>query len=474
MASLHEQKGDRPGWKIRFRDDDDRQRVLWLGKCAKRDALTAHRHVEQLLSAKELNGCVDPKAVQWANGLDARLRDRLLSLGVLNNQSVSDVPRTVLAYMRAYIKSRTDWKKPENYERAVDLLEKYTGEDRPLASLTLGECERWHRWLMDDKNGAGLSPNTAGQHVKRCRQMMRQAVNERLIERNPLVGIKIDLRSDTSKNRFIDADAAVALLNACPDQEWRTLYALARYGGLRCPSEVLRLRWTDIGWDRGRFKVRASKTERYGKGERIVPLFPELKAELDALYSLAAPGMNCPADSYIITRYRSNESNLRTRFHKIVDVAGVERFPKPFMALRASRRTELEGTGRFPNHVLNDWFGHSGAIAETHYLQTTEADYTEALQGSAVVTPVVTTQPGREATRGGEDAEKPTKSPLETRGVASGVGKDTPHRIRTCNLRFRRPMLYPIELGVLVWQLAGNYSGTLNSRKTSLNCFPSS
>ena len=25
----------------------------------------------------------------------------------------------------------------------------------------------------------------------------------------------------------------------------------------------------------------------------------------------------------------------------------------------------------------------------------------------------------------------------------------TPHRARTCNLRFRRPMLYPIELGVL-------------------------
>ena len=33
----------------------------------------------------------------------------------------------------------------------------------------------------------------------------------------------------------------------------------------------------------------------------------------------------------------------------------------------------------------------------------------------------------------------------------AGTGEgSTPHRIRTCNLRFRRPMLYPIELGVLV------------------------
>lgn len=55
-----------------------------------------------------------------------------------------------------------------------------------------------------------------------------------------------------------------------------------------------------------------------------------------------------------------------------------ERFPKPFIAMRASRRTELEQSGRFANHVLNDWIGHSGAIAETHYLQTTEEDYAQA------------------------------------------------------------------------------------------------
>ena len=32
----------------------------------------------------------------------------------------------------------------------------------------------------------------------------------------------------------------------------------------------------------------------------------------------------------------------------------------------------------------------------------------------------------------------------------------TPHRIRTCNLRFRRPMLYPIELVVLIDTHASN------------------
>lgn len=93
------------------------------------------------------------------------------------------------------------------------------------------------------------------------------------------------------------------------------------------------------------------------------------------LSALVQPGVETSSSDYVITRYRHTEQNLRSRLHRIADHAGVERWPKPFICLRASRRTELERTGRFANHVLNDWFGHSGAIAETHYLQTTESDF---------------------------------------------------------------------------------------------------
>jgi len=46
------------------------------------------------------------------------------------------------------------------------------------------------------------------------------------------------------------------------------------------------------------------------------------------------------------------------------------------MPLRASCGTELERLKRGGwNDVLNEWFGHSGAIAEEHYLLVTEVDY---------------------------------------------------------------------------------------------------
>jgi len=185
--------------------------------------------------------------------------------------------------MRAYIKGRTDWKKPANYKQAVDKLETFLGRDLPLVGLRRGDVERWHRWMVHD---IGMSPNTAGQNMYRCRQMMKAAISDELIERNPFLGVKVNLRSDKSKNRFITNDMANAILEACPSQEWRTIFALCRFGGLRCPSEVLALRWSDIAWDRGRFKVRSSKTAHSGKAERIVPLFPELLTELNALFTL--------------------------------------------------------------------------------------------------------------------------------------------------------------------------------------------
>lgn len=46
------------------------------------------------------------------------------------------------------------------------------------------------------------------------------------------------------------------------------------------------------------------------------------------------------------------------------EAAGVARWPKPFMALRASWRTELDRSGSFVNQLLNACFGHTGMTAE--------------------------------------------------------------------------------------------------------------
>ena len=51
--------------------------------------------------------------------------------------------------------------------------------------------------------------------------------------------------------------------------------------------------------------------------------------------------------------------------------------------------------------------------------------------------------------------------------IGQGV-VSTPHRARTCNLRFRRPMLYPIELGVQVVTIKGLTSSVFFSTQGGL------
>jgi integrase len=66
----------------------------------------------------------------------------------------------------------------------------------------------------------------------------------------------------------VTREEAQKVLDACPNAEWRLIFALTHFGGLRIPSELMQLRWGDIDWERGRMTVRSPKTAD-GKGVRL-------------------------------------------------------------------------------------------------------------------------------------------------------------------------------------------------------------
>ena len=180
-------------------------------------------------------------------------------------------------------------------------------------------------------------------------------------------------------------ELANEVIEACPDSQWKLLFALSRYGGLRCPSEHLGLRWSDIDWENGRIVVRSPKTEHHeGKEHRVMPLFPELRPYLEAVRDEANPGMDVPFSDPIITRYRDVNANLRTQLLRIIGKAGLNPWPKLFQNLRATRQTELQE--QFPTHVVCAWLGNSPRIAEKHYLQVTDQHFAEAAQFCAQYT----------------------------------------------------------------------------------------
>ncbi|MHB1424539.1 MAG: tyrosine-type recombinase/integrase [Gemmataceae bacterium] len=175
-----------------------------------------------------------------------------------------------------------------------------------------------------------------------------------------------------SRKRFVDRPTIDLVLRACPDAEWRLIVALCRYGGIRCPSELLPLTWADVNWEHNRFYVRSPKTEHHeGGAGRWVPIFRELRPHLEDAFEQAEPGT-----VYLTNRYREAKQNLRTQMQRICKRAGVEPWIKPFHNLRASRETELAAS--FPLHVVCEWIGNSATLAQKHYLQVTDADFEKA------------------------------------------------------------------------------------------------
>jgi len=187
-----------------------------------------------------------------------------------------------------------------------------------------------------------------------------------------LMTVPCAIRPNSKRSYFITTNEAQKVLAACPDDEWQLIFTLCRYGGLRCPSEILLLAWDDIDWKNQRFTVHSPKTEHHdGHDMRIVPLFPEVTEALNRIQSYGGPH-----SEYVITRYRLNNVNLRTQLNRIIRKAHIEPWPKLFQNLRSSLETELAEL--FPLHVVTAWLGNSVSVAQKHYLQVTEAHILEA------------------------------------------------------------------------------------------------
>lgn len=270
-------------------------------------------------------------------------------------------------FVDGYIVGRTDLKPRTviKFNATREYLVEFLGADRSLKAITAGDADDWRVFLI----GKGMSENSVRKHVQIAKQFFTSAVRRKLIDANPFADLKSTVRANPEKFYFVTRAEADAVIAACPDNQWKLLFALRRYGGLRCPSEHLGLRWGDVDWTHGRITVRSPKTEHHeGKAERVIPLFAELRpyvqAVLDELLEDFGPKANRLSEQPVITRYRDTNSNLRTQLQRIVRKAKLTPWPKLFQNLRSTRETEL--AERFPIQVVCEWIGNSEAVARTY------------------------------------------------------------------------------------------------------------
>jgi integrase len=372
MATLSKSKtrSGATSWVVQFRIEGKRKTIR-LPKTIKADdaAEDAALRIGELVDAKVDGEAVPPEAARWLKRQRRELREKLIKLELVEES----IAATLGGFARAYIDSRKDVRPRTkiNLEQARNYLIRHFGPDKPLAAISPGHADDFRRWLREQ-----VGENTCRRHCGRAKQFFRAACRKRMLDANPFADMKqLAVGANRERDYFVTVEEANKVLEACPDGQWRLLFALSRFGGLRCPSEHLELTWNDIDWHRGRIIVRSPKTAHHeGKESRVVPLFPELRPYLQAEFHLAPD-----RSTYVITipsLRHDRYANVRTRLSQIIEKAGLKPWPKLTHNLRASRETELAAT--FPQHVVCEWIGNSARVAAKHYLRVTDADYERA------------------------------------------------------------------------------------------------
>ncbi|HIE96865.1 MAG TPA: hypothetical protein EYQ63_07585, partial [Fuerstia sp.] len=369
MASVHKTKD---GYRVHYRDSNGKQRAFRLGKSNKRQCDEVCRHIEELVQAKVTRGTVAPHTQIWLSGIGDRLHKRLVNIKLTDpRQDASETLQGLSEYMDAFIargRRKDGGKAATNtivkWKSAAVCLREFFGH-AALSDITPKHAMDFRIWLEDDM---GHAENTFRKHIQIAKLFYNAAIKERIVVENPFNDLPSGTIANRERDYFVTIEETTKCLEAASNGQWRLIIALCRYGGVRCPSEIVLLTWDDVLWHENRMIVHSPKTQHHeGQETRVIPIFPELKPYLEQAYEDAPPGTKR------IIRGKTPESNLRTTFSKIIERAGLVQWPKLFQNLRASRETELLDSGKYPAHVIAAWMGHSVmAIACSDVLKSSQ------------------------------------------------------------------------------------------------------
>lgn len=394
MASI-QQRG-KGSFLIQFYDRDGRKRGVSISGTTKKFAQSLAVRIEALNAAQRSGHSLDGATAQWLNEIGDTLAGKLAKVGLIEPRSV----KTLGEFLDEYFKSRKDWKPATviRHTTTKNHLLTFFPADKPLREFTEADADAFVRYLKNDIETM-KSTATRSKNLSNVKEYFRAAVRRRLIAENPFDSVSLP-KHGANRFYYVTQEEAGKVFDACPDSQWRLLFALARYGGLRIPSEIQGLMWSHVLWEENKILIHSPKTEHHdGKATRLIPIFPELRPYLEDAREVCREG-----ERYVITAARNgaelSAAYIRKRMLEIIKRSGVLPWPKIFQNCRSTRQTELEH--QYPSHVVCAWMGNTEKVSRKHYLQVTEDDF----QKGAGITAAPPTPGQGEAIPPTADAEK--------------------------------------------------------------------
>ena len=375
-------KRDESGWRLQITPPGEKRVRLRLGDMPAENAGAIAVHVHKILAARASGAPLPLDTADWLGRLPEGLHERLAAQGVLDEFMARPVTMTLGEFCDLYFQRPDDraWRTVNQLKIARGNLLAHFRPARPLRSITEGEAKDFRKWLSLPRGEAKKTwqTSTANRICGRVKEMFAYAKSRQFIDRNPFESVSgLTVRANPDTQFVVDRDLTRRILDAMPDEMWRAMFALARIGGLRCPSETRALRWEHIRWSEGRIDVPCIKTRRHvGRAVRTIPLWQELQQVLEALKAKSTVN-----SVWVIQEYRAERSNPAVQFRRLLERASIPLYPKLMQNLRFSRAQELIDGG-YPEHVVQAWIGHSAAVAKEHYRAVTEEHFHRAIGGA--------------------------------------------------------------------------------------------
>ena len=366
MASLY--KDPRSGtYVIQFFDLEGIRRTLRTGVRDKQGAEHILWHIDNLLAARRAGIPAPAATTEWLGRIDAQFRAKLETLGLVEPRAERRVP-TLGQLIDEFIEHQKPRVKAPTLDilhYAVKRLLTCLPENTPIDQITPADADKVYQVFK-----AQLAQSTANKHISIVRSIFNFACEREYIAKNPFRHIRgLQVIGDSKRKQYIPTKQVRQLLDKIPDPELQLAIVLARWCGLRIPSEIRELRWRDVLWDKNRIIVRSPKTEHHtGKGIRMPRLFGVVRRYLKALRRLRP---DAGPDDYIFRSAVRNDPYLLLCLY--CRKQGIKLWTKFFTNLRASCATDL--AERYPSHVCEAWLGHTERVANTHYRMVTEDYY---------------------------------------------------------------------------------------------------
>ena len=267
-----------------------------------------------------------------------------------------------------YLLERANYKHSSivSYKSILNAYLMPTFKDIPLKGLDSPSLRKYQTRLSTLKTPQGkpLSPSRINTVMQLLRSILKQAVDDGVIERDPSKGVRRLQESKSKIDPLSEEELTLAL--SAVSKNFRPFFVVQAYTGAR-PNELQALRWSDIDWLNKRISITKGRVRgqeglpKTASGDRIIPMLPQAESALRDLMAIKqASGVVKIDDSdHIFTTKAGNpiDKHLDRVWARALEKAGLRH--RPSYQLRHTFVTHCIIHGRSLPYIAKV-IGHSG------------------------------------------------------------------------------------------------------------------